>query len=279
MPLHIVATPIGNLEDITERALRILREADLCYAEDTRNSSQLFRRFGIETRLLPYHDHSSDSVREDILRKLEEGLKVALISDAGTPCISDPGYKLVRTAREAGYVVEPIPGASALVAFLSAAGLPTDRFTFGGFLPSKQNARRERLSELLGTSMTSVVYESPNRLEATLNDLYELDSKAEVVVAREITKMFETWIRGNAREVRDSIDAAQGWRGEIVLGFIASPKEGPQEGEIERWVSTLLDAGLSARSIGEVLQERLGVKKKDAYQLALSLQSNDEDDK
>lgn len=276
MPLYIVATPIGNLEDITERALRVLREAEVCYAEDTRNSAPLFRRFGIETKLLAYHDHSTDAVREDIVRRVREGASVALISDAGTPCISDPGYKLVRAARDAGVEVIPVPGASALVAFLSAAGLPTDRFSFGGFLPTKSNARSERLQELLALGMTVVIYESPKRLSATLDAIYELDPGAEVVVARELTKMFETWVRGTAREVRDALEAAQGWRGEIVLGFAPSPAEGPEEGELERWVQSLLDAGLGPRTIGDLLQERLGVKRKDAYQLALAWQGEGE---
>ena len=272
MPLYVVATPIGNLEDMSERAVRILREVDACYAEDTRNSSMLFRRFGIETRLLPYHDHSSDAARAEILRRLKEGQSIALISDAGTPCISDPGYKLVREARGLGVDVTPVPGASALVTFLSAAGLPTDRFTFGGFLPTRAGARQERLEELLALGMTVVVYESPKRLQATLEGLHALDADCEVVVARELTKLFETWVRGTALEVRDQLEAARGWRGEIVLGFFPTPSPGLVDGELEAWVRGLLDAGLGPRAIGELLQARLGVKRKDAYQLALELQ-------
>lgn len=269
MPLYIVATPIGNLEDISERALRILREVDTVYAEDTRHALGLFRRFGIETKLFPYHDHSSDETRDTILHRLEEGGAFALISDAGTPCISDPGYKLVRLARERGIEVTPIPGASALTTFLSAAGLPTDRFAFAGFLPNKAGARRERLEELLNAGGTQVVYESANRLEATLRELESLSPHADVVVARELTKMFETWVRGNAQEVRDQLDAAAGWRGEIVLGFCPPERECPADGEPEAWVDALLLAGLSPRTVAEILQERLQLPKKELYQMAL----------
>lgn len=277
MPLYIVATPIGNLEDISERALRILREADTVYAEDTRHALGLFRRFGIDTKLFPYHDHSSDETRDTILQRLQEGASFALISDAGTPCISDPGYKLVRLAREAGIAVTPIPGASALTTFLSAAGLPTDRFVFAGFLPNKAGARKERLEALLSAGGTHVVYESANRLEATLRELEGLSPDADVVVARELTKMFETWVRGNARQVREQLDADDGWRGEIVLGFCPPEREGPADGEREAWVDALLQAGLSARTVAEVLQERLQLPKKELYQLALQRRGDRQD--
>jgi len=273
MTLYIVATPIGNLEDISDRAKRILGEVDLCYAEDTRHALNLFRRFGIETKLKAYHDHSSDELREHIVRELEEGKSIALISDAGTPCISDPGYRLVKLARERGQAVEPIPGASALTAFLSASGLPTDRFTFAGFLPSKSKARRERLEGLIGEATTVVVYESPNRLEATLNELEALHPTLEVVVARELTKMFETWVRGTPAEVRDTLEEAKGWRGEIVLGFHAPAPDAPTRDEVDAWVEALLGAGLSPRTIADLLQERLELPRKELYQRALARRS------
>lgn len=275
MTLYIVATPIGNLEDLTERALRILREVDLCYAEDTRHALGLFRRFGIETKLQAYHDHSSDELRERIIGELESGKKIALISDAGTPCISDPGYRLVKLARERGIKVEPIPGASALTAFLSASGLPTDRFLFAGFLPSKSKARQDRLAELIAQSMTVVVYESPNRLEATLRELEAHSPTLDVVVARELTKMFETWERGTPAQVREALDKAKGWRGEIVLGFHAPEPDAPSDDEVDAWIESLLHAGLSARSVADVLQERLKLPRKELYQRALARRKPD----
>lgn len=275
MALYIVATPIGNLGDMSARAIEVLKAADAIYAEDTRNSSTLCRRFGIETRLFPYHDHSGDEVRADLIRRLSEGGNFALISDAGTPCISDPGYKLVRDARDAGIEVIPIPGASAVVAFLSAAGLPTDRFLFAGFMPNRTVARRERLEELLALSMTVVAYESPNRLEETLRELEALSPQTEVVVARELTKLYETWVRGSAKDVREALDAAQGWRGEIVLGFHPPAASAPSEGETEAWVDALLEAGLSPRSVSELLQARLGLNRKEVYRLALDRRPNE----
>lgn len=269
MTLYIVATPIGNLEDITERAVRILKEVDVCYAEDTRHARGLFQRFGIQTKLLAYHDHSSDELRERIVDELQRGKKFALISDAGTPCISDPGYRLVRLARAHGVAVEPIPGASALTAFLSAAGLPTDRFLFAGFLPQKSKARQDRLAELLAAEMTVVCYESPNRLKATLTELDGLSPDAEVVVAREVTKMYETWLHGTAASVRDTLEAQQGWRGEIVLGFYPPAKEGVSDDETDAWIAELSAHGVSARSIAEILQKRLQLPRKELYQRAL----------
>ena len=270
MTLYIVATPIGNLEDMTERAVRILKEVDVCYAEDTRHALGLFRRFGIETRLAAYHDHSSDETRARIVHELQGGRRVALISDAGTPCISDPGYRLVRLARASGVAVEPIPGPSALTAFLSASGLPTDRFMFAGFLPQKAKARRERLSELLEQEMTVVVYESPKRLQATLEELDALCPAREVVVARELTKLHETWVLGRPREVYEALDAAGGWRGEIVLGFVGPPKAAPAGDEVDGWITSLTAAGLGARTIADLLQKRFELPRKELYQRALA---------
>lgn len=268
MTLYIVATPIGNLEDISARALRILGEVDVCYAEDTRHTRGLFRHFGIETPLQAYHDHSSAADVDAVLQHLHDGQDIALVSDAGTPCISDPGYTLVRRAHEAKLRVEVIPGPSALTAFLSGAGLPTDRFRFIGFLPTKSKARHDALKDCVERGGTTVAYESPKRLEKTLETLHSLSEDAEVVVARELTKMHETWIRGNANSVRLALEEAQGWRGEIVFGIYAPPTSA-QDLDLDAWIDALLAAGLRPSSLAKTLAKRLELPKKRVYQRAL----------
>lgn len=277
MTLYIVATPIGNLEDISARALRILRESDLCYAEDTRHTLALLRHFGIDTRLLAYHDHSNAAQIDRLLEHLRIGKDVALVSDAGTPCISDPGYTLVRSAHEEGIRVEVIPGPSALTAFLSGAGLPTDQFTFIGFLPTKEKARQEVLDAWLARGGTTVAYESPKRLEKTLRALEERAPNSEVVVARELTKIHETWIRGNAAQVRESIDQKQGWRGEIVLGIHTPPPESTDDATLDGWIDALFDAQMSPSSIAKTLSKQLDIPKKRVYQRALERETPTED--
>lgn len=269
MTLYIVATPIGNLEDISARALRILKEADACYAEDTRHTAGLFRHFGIQTPLQSYHDHSSPKEIDALLDRLHQGENIALVSDAGTPCISDPGYTVVRRAHEAELRVEVVPGPSALTAFLSGAGLPTDRFTFIGFLPNKAKARQDALQACVARGGTTVAYESPKRLEKTLTALYELSPDAEVVVARELTKMHETWVRGTADTVRRALEAAEGWRGEIVLGIYAPPTT-IQDRELDAWIDALLDAQLRPSHVAKTLAQRLSLPKKQVYQRALT---------
>lgn len=275
MTLYIVATPIGNLEDISARALRILSEVDLCFAEDTRHTLGLFRHFGIDTRLVAYHDHSHDEEVDGLVQRLIDGESAALVSDAGTPCISDPGYKLVRRARARGVAIEVVPGASALTAFLSGAGLPTDRFTFIGFLPTKAKARSEQLRAAIERGGTTVAYESPRRLEKTLKALEELAPDAEVVVARELTKMHETWVHGNAQEVRSAIDAAAGWRGEIVLGIYPAPAEELTDHDLDAWIDALFAAQLSPSSVAKTLASRLDIPRKRVYQRALERAESD----
>jgi len=274
MTLYIVATPIGNLEDISERALRILREVDLCFAEDTRHTLGLFRHFGIRTRLLAYHDHSDAQQIGALLEHLKEGKSAALVSDAGTPCISDPGYTLVRAAHEHDIRVEVIPGASALTAFLSGAGLPTDQFTFIGFLPTKESARQERLDAWLARGGTTVAYESPKRLEKTLRVLEDCAPEAQIVVARELTKLHETWVRGNPQQVREQLEQQQGWRGEIVLGMYAPPPEHADDAALDAWIDALFAAQLSASSIARVLAQQLKIPKKRVYQRALERETD-----
>jgi 16S rRNA (cytidine1402-2'-O)-methyltransferase len=219
--LYIVATPIGNLEDITFRAVRILKEADLIAAEDTRHSRKLLSHFGISRPLTSYFDHNKVFKGQYLLEKLLEGVSVALVSDAGSPCISDPGYQLVRDALAAGIPVVPIPGPSAVIAALSASGLPSDRFAFEGFLPNRQGKRRAKLEEVKGEERVLVFYESPNRLAAALTDLLEIMGDREVVIARELTKIYEEFIRGPAAEVVERLK--EPLKGEVVLLVAPAP--------------------------------------------------------
>lgn len=220
--LYIVATPIGNLEDMTFRAVRILKEVDLIAAEDTRHSRKLLSHFGISRLLTSYFDHNKNLKGTYILERLNEGLSVALISDAGTPCISDPGYQLVRDAVAAGVPVVPVPGASAAIAALSASGLPTDRFAFEGFLPNRQGKRRDKLLSVNGEERVLVFYESPKRLAAALADLLEIMGDREVVIARELTKFYEEFIRGRVSAVMERLKE-QDVRGEIVILVSPAP--------------------------------------------------------
>lgn len=274
--LYIVATPIGNLEDITFRAVRILREADLIAAEDTRHSRKLLTHFGISRPITSYFDHNKAFKGNFILEKLRQGLSVALISDAGTPCISDPGFQLVRDAVAEGIAVAPVPGPSAAIAALSAAGLPTDRFAFEGFLPNRQGKRRERLLSLKGEERVLVFYEAPSRLAAALSDLLEVMGDREVVIARELTKIYEEFIRGRAGDVLESLKGRQ-IKGEVVL-LVApgTPADAPDEFPVidllRRYLGgadiSLKDAVRrvaleTGRSRGEVYAEALRLKREE----------------
>jgi 16S rRNA (cytidine1402-2'-O)-methyltransferase len=214
--LYIVATPIGNLEDITYRAVRILREVDLIAAEDTRHSRKLLSHFGISNPLTSYFDHNKHLKGTVLLGKLMQGLSVALISDAGTPCISDPGYLLVRNAVELGIPVVPIPGPSAALAALSASGLQTDSFVFEGFLPNRQGKRRNKLLAIKEEERVIIFYESPNRLQATLLDILQILGDREAVIAREITKIYEEFTRGVVSQLITEYEKRQ-VKGEIVI--------------------------------------------------------------
>ena len=195
--LYVVATPIGNLEDMTFRAIAILQSADVIAAEDTRHTGKLLHHFQITTPQISYHDHNRLSRLPEVLERLQDGQKIALVTDAGMPGISDPGYELVKACAEAGIVVVPIPGACAVVAALSAAGLPTDRFVFEGFLPVKGQERRDRLEEIQSEARTLVFYEAPHRVRTTLQDLAEaLGADRAIVLGRELTKLHEQFWRG-----------------------------------------------------------------------------------
>ncbi|MCK7595902.1 16S rRNA (cytidine(1402)-2'-O)-methyltransferase [Microbulbifer sp. CAU 1566] len=271
--LYIVATPIGNLADMVPRAVEVLQSVDLVAAEDTRHSQRLFSHFSIDTPLVAYHDHSDDQRTSKILERLESGQNVALISDAGTPLISDPGYRLVREARERGFAVVPIPGPCAFVAALSAAGLPSDRFTFEGFLPAKPLAREKALQALAGESRTMVFYEAPHRVLDTLTAMRDcFGGEREAVIAREISKAFETIHLLPLTELVDWVAAdSNQQRGEIVL-LVRGATEGRAselDAESER-VMTLLLAELPPKRAAAVAAEITGVNKKLLYNWSLA---------
>lgn len=217
--LHVVATPIGHLGDLSPRALETLRTVDAICAEDTRHTRQLLAHFGVEKPLVALHQHNEDAQAGQLVGRLLEGQSLALVSDAGTPLVSDPGYRLVRAAREAGVRVSPVPGPCAAIAALSVAGLASDRFVFEGFLPAKAGARRERLSQLAAETRTLMFYESAHRIEETLEDFVAAFGPGRpLVLARELTKMFETVLDGPVAQVRDAVAADPNQRrGEFVL--------------------------------------------------------------
>ena len=272
--LYIVATPIGNLEDMTYRAVRTLGEVDLIAAEDTRHSLKLLNHFNISKPLTSYFDHNQQFKGERILHALRQGKSVALISDAGTPCVSDPGYHLVRDAVAEGIAVIPIPGSSAAIAAISVSGLPSDTFTFAGFPPSRQGKRRSFLAKATDLPGTLVLYEAPHRLEETLQDIRLAFGERQIVVARELTKIFEECIRGTVSEVMAIV--AQGKvRGEVVV--LIAPGEPVQE-EAEPLDHTLqrllFEEGLSVKDAARKAAEITGVSRNDAYSEALRLKDN-----
>src|SRR4030066_1828634 len=214
--LYIVSTPIGNREDITLRALRILKEVDLIAAEDTRHTSLLLRHFGIQTSLTSFFEGNELKKREFILSKLKKGDQIALVSDAGTPGISDPGFRLIQTAIENQIPIIPIPGPSAVIAALSVSGLPTDAFLFKGFLPHKSKKRRDLLRQLEEVKATLIFYESPHRISETLRDILEILGDREIVLTRELTKVYEEIIRGKVSEILNQI-GDRTLKGEITL--------------------------------------------------------------
>ena len=216
--LYLVGTPIGNLEDITLRALRVLKEVDLIACEDTRQTQKLLNHFSISTRTTSYHEHNEATKSAELVKAMQEGASVALVTDAGMPGISDPGYRLITLAIEQGVPVVPVPGASAFLTALIASGLPTDSFRFNGFLPAKRGERRAALEAVRDSPRTQVFYEAPHRIVETLQDVAEICGSARnVVVAREVTKLHEEFLRGRAAEVLETLKAREVVKGEITL--------------------------------------------------------------
>ncbi|MEJ2345094.1 MAG: 16S rRNA (cytidine(1402)-2'-O)-methyltransferase [Gammaproteobacteria bacterium] len=271
--LYVVATPIGNLDDMSPRAVRILSSVDRIAAEDTRHSRPLLQHFGIHTPMSALHEHNEREQAPRLLTALEGGESVALISDAGTPLISDPGYHLVRMARARGIAVVPVPGPSALMAALSAAGLPTDRFVFEGFLPSKAAARRGRLQALARETRTLVFFESPHRISSALEDMVAVfGPQRQAVLARELTKAFET-VRGDSlQRLADWVcDDANQRRGELVL-LVHGAEEAPADGhrESERVLELLLEE-LPVKQAASLAARITGAGRNDLYRRALEL--------
>lgn len=264
--LYVVSTPIGNLEDITLRALRVLREVDLVACEDTRQTRKLLDHYGIQKPMLSYHEHNEAARAEELIEKLRLGASVALVSDAGTPLISDPGYRLLAKAIAGGIPIEPIPGPSALVAALSASGLPTDSFRFGGFLPARSNARRKALAGLKDETATVVFYEAPHRILETLADIDETLGPRPVVLARELTKMHQEFLRGTAGELRHVLAARHSLKGEITL-LIGRGAERPaaEESPIDEAVEARVRTGLSRMDAIKAVARERGLSKREVY--------------
>jgi 16S rRNA (cytidine1402-2'-O)-methyltransferase len=280
--LYLVATPIGNLEDVTQRALRVLGGADVIACEDTRHTRGLLERFSIRAKTVSYHEHNEQERAAELASMLESGASVALVSDAGTPGISDPGYRLVRAAIEVGASVVPVPGAAAFVAALVASGLPTDEFYFGGFLPPRTHARRTRLDALRALPATLVFYEAPHRIAQTLSDAREILGEREAAVARELTKVHEEIVRGRLGELAERFGAGRETaRGEMVLVIDRrviegeSREEGAAAASVAGRVAALEAEGLEARAALKRAARELGLTRDEAYRRLVSERARD----
>lgn len=274
--LYVVATPIGNLGDITLRALEVLRGVDAIAAEDTRHSRAMLDHFGIGTRIFAVHEHNERAGAEGIVKLLNQGQAIALITDAGTPAVSDPGAKVVNAVRAAGHAVVPIPGASALTAALSVAGIEQGAVTFAGFLPVKGGQRRDWLATLIHAETTTVCYESPHRILESLADIRDvLGAERQLVICRELTKRFETVLAGNAAKLLEAVHADEDQqRGEFVLIIHAAPHTDDDAAMIEaKRILGILVAELPTKQAAAIAAEITGRKKNELYDLALKLKS------
>jgi 16S rRNA (cytidine1402-2'-O)-methyltransferase len=271
--LYIVPTPIGNLEDITLRALRVLKEVELIAAEDTRHTQHLLSHFGIKTALTSYHEHNERDKARTLVERLKNGASIALVSDAGTPAISDPGYRVVVEAIRAGIQVISLPGASALTTALCASGLPTDRFLFEGFLPAKLQERKAKLQSLRSETVTMVFYEAPHRLMDALGDMLKIFGEREIAVARELTKLHEEFVRGKLSDVTGAL-SDRDIRGEIVLVVQGAAGEAQvSDADLQAMIRQLAGDGMGVKAIAELLGERYGLAKKEVYKLTLDLKA------
>ena len=270
--LYIVATPIGNLEDITLRAIRVLKEADLIAAEDTRHTQKLLNRYDIHTTLTSYHDHNKEEKAPVLVSRMLEGKNVALVSDAGTPGISDPGYFLINLAVHGNIPVVPVPGATAAIAALSISGLPTDSFVFEGFLPGKHAARIRRLEELRSEKRTIVLYEAPHRIHQAIDDALNVLGDRKAVVTRELTKVHEEAIRGTLSEIQDRLATGTS-KGEFTI-IIHGAEEHPAQANIDPGAylrNLMLHQGLSKKDAITATAKDLGLPKKDVYKESLKM--------
>jgi 16S rRNA (cytidine1402-2'-O)-methyltransferase len=272
--LYLVGTPIGNLEDITLRALRVLKEADVIACEDTRQTQKLLNHYGITTRTVSYHEHNEMTRAAELVKDLQEGTSVALVTDAGMPGISDPGFRLISLAIRHHVPVVPIPGASAFLAALVASGLPTDSFRFSGFLPAKRGERRAVLESVKGSPRTLVFYEAPHRIIETLSDVVEvLGNDRHVVIAREVTKLHEEFLRGRAGEILETLKSRDGVKGEITL-LIGKAAEGEARGETDassrqgirqRLEQIMIEENLDEKAALKKVAKERGISKSEAY--------------
>ena len=284
--LFIVATPIGNLEDLTPRALRVLGEVDLIACEDTRHTRGLLNRFGIKAKTISYHEHNEPERAAELCKLLEAGRNVALVCDAGTPLISDPGFRIVGDAIARGIAVIPIPGPAAFVAALTASGLPTDRFFFTGFLPPRASARRARLAELRAIPATLIFYEAPHRIAATLNDALNTLGNRPAAVARELTKLHEEIARGSLSELAQRFSAGAPARGEMVLIINGATEteiraDVNSEGAPARLSARIADLereGLDSKVALKKAARELGLKRAEAYRLMVAQKKRSSDD-
>ncbi len=265
--LHVVATPIGNLGDLSARALDTLKTVAAICAEDTRHTRQLLSHFGVEKPLIALHDHNEGEAAAGLVARLLAGDSLALVSDAGTPLVSDPGFRLVRAAREAGINVSPVPGASALIAALSVAGLPSDRFVFEGFLPAKASARRERLSQLAAEPRTLIFYESSHRIQDTLDDaVAAFGAQRHAVIARELTKLFETVLDGSLGELVERVGSDPNQRkGEFVLLVQGATEDADAKVTEGRRLYAKLSAHLPPSTAARIAAELSGAPRKALY--------------
>lgn len=267
--LYVVATPIGNLEDITLRALRILKEVDVIACEDTRQTQKLLRHYGISTRTISYHEHNEITRAAELIVDLEQGGSIALVSDAGMPTISDPGYRLISLAIRHHVPVVPVPGASALVAALAASGLPTDSFRFGGFLPAKSGQRRNELQKIRTSPRTQIYYEAPHRILETLDDIVAvLGGSRHVVIAREVTKVHEEFLRGRADELRNTLRARADIKGEITLliGKADDAQEpAPSQSVRQRVQAVMSKQGTDEKGALKIVAREMRVSKSEVY--------------
>ncbi|MGH6855258.1 MAG: 16S rRNA (cytidine(1402)-2'-O)-methyltransferase [Aestuariivirga sp.] len=264
--LHIVATPIGNLGDITIRALSTLAGADVILCEDTRTTAKLLNRYGIRAKLEAYHEHNAQKVRPAILKRLKDGASMALVSDAGMPLISDPGYRLTREAYAAGIALTCRPGASAVSAALALSGLPSDRFSFLGFMPQKQNERARLLAQATHRNSTLIFFESPRRIVATLREIVNLLRDPAVAVARELTKLHEECLRGRASEIAETLAQRSSIKGEItlVIGPSSEPAPEASDEEVASAIAKALESMPASRAASQIARQ-FGMNRQDAY--------------
>lgn len=267
--MYVVATPIGNLEDMTMRAVRVLKEVGLIAAEDTRHTRKLLSHYGISTPVTSYHEHNEFEKALKLVEKIKDGDDLALVTDAGTPCISDPGYRLVLHAAESGVEVVAVPGASAVIAVLSIAGMPTDEFTFKGFMPTTSVKRRTFLAGMRAAAGTFILYESPRRLLAALEDMRVVLGDVELVVGREMTKLHEETMRGKVSEVIDMIKGRV-LKGEVAI-VLTMEKASFGLDDIEGELRKLIDAGIPLKEAVKIAAKELGLPKSAVYKKALEI--------